>query len=363
LLQNGNHFLKKLDLKALFTFINLKEGIKMNSSQLKKLVILIPVLALFLTACMDDSSKPLKSRPFPETIKIEGIAQNPEGIEYNKKDNTFLLSSLNAEPIIKVNFDGTFKSFTSGEEFPLSTAGLQIDYKRNRLLVAAFNGAELLDKDPATKGTSYLRVYNLETGVIEQDINLSFLAPNANTYLANDLAVDNDGNVYISDWYAHIIYKVDLAGNPSIFWTNETGIPSGPNGLDFHPDGYLLVSLLNVNDKWLYVDYGLVKIPVNNPKSAKIVNISNVGYGGFDGMFINAKGNVVGVTNDGVSPGGNMLIELSGKNNWESARVINSKDITASTTVAITPDNKQYVINQDFSNNLQETWTIKQIKF
>jgi len=335
----------------------------MKSTTLKKLRTIIPVFVILFTASTNVAVESLKTTVFPEIIKIKGIAQNPEGIEYNKKDNTFLLSSLNAGPIIKVNFDGTFKPFTSGEKFPLSTAGLQIDYRRNRLLVAGFNGAELFDKDPATKGTAYLRVYNLETGIIEQDINLSFLAPDASAYFANDIAVDNDGNVYISDWYAHIIYQVDLAGKPNIFWTNKTGIPSGPNGLDFHPDGYLLVSILNVNDKWLYADYGLVKIPVNDPKSAIIVDISNSGYTGFDGMVINAKGNVVGVTNNGISPGGNMLIELSGKNDWKSAKVINSKDITASTTVASTPDNKHYVINQDFTNDLQKAWTIEQIKF
>ena len=335
----------------------------MKSIQLKELGAIIPAFVMLFTVSTNTAAESLKSTIFPKTIKIEGVAQNPEGIEYNKKDKTFLLSSLNADPIIKVNLDGAFKPFTSGEKFPLSTAGLQVDYKRNRLLVAGFNGTELFDKDTKTKGIAHLRVYNLDTGVIEQDINLSSLIPDASAYFANDLAVDNDGNVYISDWYAKVIYKVDLKGKPSVFWTNETGIPSGPNGLDFHDDGYLLVSILNVNDKWLYADFGLVKIPVNDPKSAKIVAFSNSGYTGFDGMFINAKGNVVGVTNNGKTPGGNTFIELSGKNNWESAKVINSKAITASTTVAVTPDNKQYVINQDFSNDSAKNWTIEQIKF
>jgi hypothetical protein len=154
-----------------------------------------------------------------------------------------------------------------------------------------------------------------------------------------------------------------LDGNPSVFWSNETSIASGPNGLDFHSDGYLLVSILNVNDKGLYSDYGLVKIPMNNPKLATVINISDSKFTGFDGMVINAKGNVVGVTNNGKSPGGNMLIELLGKDDWKSAEVINAKAITTGTTVAITPDNKNYVINQDFSNNFAKTWTMERIKF
>ena len=300
---------------------------------------------------------------FPAAITVKKIAQNPEGIEYDKNDQTFLLSSLNASPIIKVYLNGTYKPFTSGEKFPLSTAGLQIDYKRNRLLVAGFNGAELFDQDPETKGTSFLRIYNLKTGVIEKDINLSSLVPDADAYFANDVAVDDDGNVYISDWYANVVYKVDLNGKPSVFWVNETGVSSGANGLDFHPDGFLLVSLLSVNEKGLYADYGLIKIPLNNPKLALVINISDSKFSGFDGMVINDKGNVIGVTNDGTSPGGNLLIELSSKNAWQSAEVINAKGIRASTTVAITPNYKHYVINQDFSSNNTETWTIEQVEF
>ncbi len=332
---------------------------------MKKLFFLIAGISVIVTSCNITSNTTEKDSKteFPDAIKIEGIAQNPEGIAYNKNDKTFFLSSLNAAHIIKVSLDGTFKPFTSGEKFPLSTAGLQIDYERNRLLVAGFNGMELMDKDPATKGTAFLRVYDLETGVIEQDINLSYLVPDAAMYFANDIAVDNDGNAYVSDWYAGVVYKVDLEGNASVFWSNKTGIPSGPNGLDFHKDGYLLVSILTVNDKGLYSDFGLVKIPVDDSELAKIVEFSNSGYAGFDGMVLKTNGNVIGVTNNGTTPGGNMLIEISSKNNWETAEVIYSKAINASTTVAVTPDNKKYVINQNFSNPMAETWTIERIEF
>jgi sugar lactone lactonase YvrE len=343
---------------------------------MKKVLLISAVLFAFLVSCNDDANKSdaqkteqnekkveVVKQDFPTVINIKGIAQNPEGIEFDKNDKTFLLSSLNAGPIIKVNLDGTYKAFTSGEKFPLSTAGLQIDYKNNRLLVAGFNGTELMDKDPKTKGTAYLRVYDLKTGKIEKDINLSSLLPEASAYFANDIAIDNEGNAYISDWYARAIYKVDLDGNASVFWTNETGIPSGANGLDFHPNGYLLVSILTVNDKGLYADYGLVKIPIKDPKSAKVVNFTNAGFTGFDGMVLKSDGKVVGVTNNGTGAGGNTFIEISSDDNWSNAKVINTKSIKASTTVAVTPDNDYYIINQDFTNGEAKNWTIEQIKF
>ena len=327
---------------------------------MKNLLILFAAISMIAISC-----QACGRTKFPDTIKIEGVAQNPEGIEYDKNDKTFLLSSLNAGPIIKVNMDGTYKPFTSGEPYPLSTAGLQVDYEHNRLLVAGLNGAELFDGDPKTKGIANLRVYNLETGVMEKDINLSSLVPDAPAYMANDIAVDNEGNAYVSDWYAGVVYKVDINGKPSIFWQNDTGIPSGANGIDFHPDGYLLVSLVAVNEVGLYTDFGLVKVPVSNPGSATLVDLSSTSYTGFDGMVIKSNGNVVGVTNNGTSPGGNTLMELSSDNNWKTAKVVNSKEIKPSTTVAITSDNLNYIINQDFSPQAaaSETWTIERIDF
>ena len=336
---------------------------------MKKLILLLVIALGLTTACNSQSSK-IKAtseegkNKLPNTVKIEGVAQNPEGIEFNKKDNTFLLSSLNAGPIIKVNPDGTYKPFTSGEPYPMSTAGLQIDYINNRLLVAAFNGMELYDNDPATKGIANLRIYNLETGVLEKDINLSSMMPNAPAYMANDIANDKEGNVYISDWFAGVVYKVNKKGEPNLFWKNETEIPSGANGIDFHPDGYLLVSLVSVNENGLYANYGLVKIPIDNPKTAKVVNIDE-GYRGFDGMVIKSNGNVVGITNNGNTPGGNTLIELSSDNNWQSAKIINSTEIKPSTTVSITSNNLNYIINQDFSPQAaaSKNWTIEKIDF
>ena len=341
---------------------------------MKRILLTTAVIAIAFASCKADtkstnnetnttSSVKKEEIKLPEFVKVTGIAQNPEGIEFDKTDNTFLLSSINAGPIIKVNPDGTFKPFTSGEKFPLSTAGLEIDYKRNRLLVAGFNGTELMDNDPKTKGAAFLRIYNLKTGVIEKDINLSGLLPDASAYFANDIAVDDKGNVYITDWYARVVYKVDLDGNPSVFWKNETGIEAGANGIDFNSDGYLLVSLLTVNEKGLYDNYGLVKIPVNDAKSAKLVNFKDKGFTGFDGMVIKSNGNVIGVTNNGTSAGGNTLIELSSNDNWKSAKIINSKSIPASTTVAITPSNENYVINQDFTKPMKEDWIIQQVKF
>ncbi len=340
---------------------------------MKKTFVLFAVISLTVISCNNNQKVEENNTTkieeekevvvYPEMIKIEGISLNPEGIEFNKKTESFFLSSLNALPIVEVQLDGSYKKFTSGEEFPLSTAGLHIDYKNNRLLVAGFNGLELMDGNPETKGVSFLRVYNLETGILEQEVLLSSLVPNADAYFANDLTVDSEGNVYVSDWYAKVIYKVNLKGEASVFWENKTGIPSGPNGIECHSDGYLIVSILNVDEKGLYSDYGLVKIPLENSNLAKLIDVSGEKFTGFDGMIIDVNGSIVGVTNDGENPGGNLLVELKGDDNWASAKVASSKNIVPSTTVAVTPENKYFIINQDFVDSQKDSWVIEQIKF
>lgn len=325
---------------------------------MKKTVLLSLVAASILTTGCANTA------PLPQTISIKNVAQNPEGIEYDKTDNTFLLSSINAQPIIKVQADGNFTPFTSGEAFPLSTAGLQVDYKHNRLLVAGFNGMELMDNKPETKGAAFLRIYDLKTGKLQKDINLSHVVPEAQAYFANDIAVDKQGNAYVSDWYAKVIYKVDMQGKVSVFWKNDLStVKSGVNGLDVHPDGYVIASLLSVNKKGLYEDFALVKIPVNDASKAQYVSLENQGFAGFDGMVLKDNGSIVGVTNNQKTPGGNTLIELSSSTNWKSAKVIQTKTIPASTTVAVTPDNKNYVIQQNFMDNFKKEWNINHVEF
>ena len=132
--------------------------------------------------------------------------------------------------------------------------------------------------------------------------------------------------------------------------------------IDFNKNGYLLVSLISV-DKGLYTKYALIKIPLNNPNSASRVDIKESEFAGFDGMVVTPKGNIIGVTNNQKTAGGNMLIELESKDNYKSAEVINYKNIKPSTTVAITPNGIYYVINQDFSDNNKKSRSIEQIKF
>jgi hypothetical protein len=62
---------------------------------MKRQLIQLSLAAVVLTAsvCAKETPAPTEQN----SITIEGIALNPEGIEYDSTDKTFLLSSFNAQ--------------------------------------------------------------------------------------------------------------------------------------------------------------------------------------------------------------------------------------------------------------------------
>lgn len=282
---------------------------------------------------------------YPEEITFNATGQNPEGIEYNPQTNTFYLSAINKNPsIISVGFDGSVKTFSNDKDaVSRASFGLQVDLKNNRLLACA-NGQRV----------GNVTIYNLKNGDLEHTINLSSLLPEKESYQINDLMVDNNNNIYVTGRLEDVIYKIDIKLKPSVFFQKE-GFTK-PNGIVYHPEGYLLVSFSNQNSTF-------VKIPINNPNAVELIVIKDFNFLGFDGMVLNEKGNVVGVTFAPDSKGDYFVVELSSDDNWKSAKVLNSKNTKKSTTIAQVKPNLYYVINQNWKNKKAENWTLEKVAF
>ncbi|KFK37478.1 hypothetical protein AALP_AA4G262500 [Arabis alpina] len=119
-----------------------------------------------------------------------------------------------------------------------ASAGIIIDRVRNRLLVAV---ADLI-------GNRYsaLAAYDLSTW---QRVFLTELSLHSKEKsFADDVAVDEQGNAYVTDAKASKIWKVDVNGKvvstirsplfrPSGWYNNLVAL----NGIVYHPDGFLIV--------------------------------------------------------------------------------------------------------------------------
>jgi ribosomal protein L24E len=286
-------------------------------------------------------------------ITVKAPGHFPEGVEYNIKTGEFFLGSLSKKGVIKFHKDGNVKQFSSSA--PMQIAGIHIDYKKSKLYATGLNRQEAFDKDPNTHGNANLFIYDLATGKLEQNIDLKPTNPNQAAYFANDITNDENGNIYISDFRAGAIYKVDKNNKPSLFYKGDKlGLA---NGLEVVGENLIVSDVVPRDGKWQ-----LVKIPLDNPQATTRVMIDDPIYRGFDGMLVNSDGTIVGITHN-KQKSASFLIQLKSDDNFKSAKVIaKSASDTRLTTVARIQDGEYYALQQNFKNPKKANWSLEYMK-
>ncbi|MCM8569813.1 hypothetical protein NE848_10510 [Gramella jeungdoensis] len=234
-------------------------------------------------------------------ITINETDLYPEGIEYDIRNNRFLISSITRGDIGQV-INGEYSVFISDENL-VSTLGIHIDHTTKRLLVTNTN----IDGSFAE-----LVVYNL-TGENIFYADLGGLSEGG--HLVNDVTTDNHGNAYVTDSYAGIIYKVDPAGNASIFFEDPDLAPIpgnfGLNGIDYDPRGFLLVSHIQNNT--------ILKFPIDDPGDYSLVEIP-IPLFSPDGIYLDNPNELIVVSND--FGGEKARVQIFGtRDSWETAYV------------------------------------------
>ena len=285
------------------------------------------------------------------TVNSPGLF--PEGVEYNTKTGEFFLGSLGGNGIIKANKDG--KAIQFSNEAPLQIAGIHIDYKKNKLYAAGLNRTEAFDKDPNTHGNANLFIYDLSSGKLENNIDLTSVNPNQEAYFANDITYDKNGNVYVSDFKAGAVYKIDSNNKPSLFYKGDMlGLA---NGLEVVDDKYIIVSDVVPRDgKWQ-----LVKIPLDNPSNTSRVIMNDDIYRAFDGMLVNSDGTIIGVTHNKEKTA-SYLLKLESNDEWKTAKVVGKAlSKTRFTTVAKVKDGEYYALQQNFKDPKKADWILEHV--
>ncbi len=270
----------------------------------------------------------------------------PEGVSYDSVSKSYFLGSLTEPVVYRINSNKQIGRFVYDKDI-VSSAGVHIDTQRRRLLVTSL--------DLGTSGVSELKqkatragigIYSLKTA--ERIAFVDLAQGLSGKHLSNDIALDTDGNIYITDSFSPIIYKVDTNYKPSILIQDPEfeGEGFNLNGIVFHPDGYLIVSNYSSNS--------LYKVPLKNPKNWSKIELSTT-LSGPDGLVLLSENKLAVIEN---SDGGNVSI-LHSTNNWHSAKLKSAHSLdSAFPTTATLAKGKLMVldgqIDKLFSGNKSE---------
>ncbi len=294
----------------------------------------------------------------PETDSINFVSYNtailpllPEGIEYDPNKEAFIVSSALSGSINVIRTDGSFSNLVQPAIFNGNgTFGLQIDTTNSRLLAV---GANIQDPTVA-----WLFRFNLADGALIDSINLASLNTGPGLTFVNDVAVDSEGNAYVTNSDRGIIYKVDVEGEASIFFQDNSLTPPNPitqtgfNGIEYHEDGFLLV-VHSVNDK-------IYKILIDDPSEFTEVSIPDGFLRSGDGMFLDGEELVVisntaseAVDSDVSNPVVPFVTKFMSSDDWNSAAPVGDTyatgDVFPTTVVKVGED---YFINYAYFNFL-----------
>jgi sugar lactone lactonase YvrE len=279
----------------------------------------------------------------PEKISFQSDNLFPEGITYDTKKDLIYVSSLKQGKISSVDKQGVCKTVCEDERL-ISTVGLKYSSKNNKIYVLnADIGASAKSTAASKFNLAQLAIIDVASAKLETLVDLSGLV--AGKHFPNDLTLDNEDNVYITDSYAHVVYKVDKNQKASIFSQSALFKPDsatlGLNGIAYSKEGYLLVAKS--------VAGSLLKVSIKDPSLVEKVNLPEPMFW-VDGIYFITEKELVIVRNRFTK-----TVFLKSDNHWGSATIVSEKinsDLTP-TTVTVNKD-KVYVINSRLSEMKKE---------
>lgn len=275
--------------------------------------------------------------PWPELTLVLEPGLMPEGIEYDPTRDLMLIGSLSQGTIHHVDRDGVHTPFITSENL-VASVGLEVDEERGRVLAAVLGEGR--------QGAA-LGIYDLETGEELAFVDLASLTPDAAGHFTNDVAVDDDGNAYLSDSAAGVFYRVTPEGEASIFLADESFVGQFViNGLAYHPNGYLIA-----------VRGGeLIKIPVDDPAAWTEVE-SQDSFAGGDGLVFLNPTTLVVVRSNGV-------LRAESMDDWQSASVTGTfEPMPETATTGAVRGDEVFIVYANFSNPQADAYPIQKVIF
>jgi hypothetical protein len=261
----------------------------------------------------------------------------PEGIEYDQANKRLLTGSLAEGSIFVIGNDGSVTPFVTDPQL-VSSVGIEVDEPRDRLLVA--NSDRAVFGTPGAVGQAKLGVYSLTTGERLAMVDLGAVIRNPTqpaAYFANDVTVDNDGNIYVTDTRQNVVYRVDADYDADVLHRfTDLGQNVALNGIVYHSGGYLLVA----------AGSDLYKVPVSDPRATTRVTVAEP-VPGSDGVVWAADGRLVITSNSADNP---RVVALTSSDNWATAQTAGSATLQGQATTAAAVGDDIYAVHPHFAD-------------
>lgn len=278
----------------------------------------------------------VSSFTFGQNIAIHADKLYPEGTAYSKKQHVFFISSINTGQIGKLDFKGNYKTFTNDPDL-VASIGILADEKSNTLFVTNVDNGVAVKTSAATAyHLSELIGYDLTSGKRKFKVDLGKLNPGHPNFI-NDLTQDKDGNVYVTNSFSPMIFKIDKEHHATVFAQHDawTGDGFNLNGIVYHPDGYLIAAQSNKGI--------LYKISLKDPADIKTVKVDELK--GADGLILNGENELIAVSNASYK-----IFRLKSADNWTSANIISSiPSVLPFPTTGVLVEGKYHVLNAKLS--------------
>ncbi len=269
---------------------------------------------------------------YGQNIPIHVQSLYPEGTAYSKKQDVFFISSIQSGQIGKLDRKGNYSAFTNDPEL-VATVGIRADENNNTLYVTNVDNSVAVNSNPATAfKMSELIGYDLKTGARKFKIDLAKLNPGQANFI-NDMTLDAEGNLYVTNSFSPLIFKIDKNHKASIFAQNEEWKGEGfnLNGIVYHPNGYLIVAQSRTGV--------LYKINTKNPTDVQVIQAET--FKGADGLIINGSHELVVICN-----GAGKIFQVKTTDDWKTARVVGVKEsVLPFPTTGVLVNNTYHVLN------------------
>ncbi len=183
--------------------------------------------------------------------------------------------------------------------------GLAFHPISGHLLVLDFGAGNVLDVDSHTGDSSvFSAIPSNAPGTA-----------NPATSGINALCFDKEGNVYVSDSFQGVIWKIGPSGGPPSIWVTDPSLvpngipPFGANGVQFNNEHTAMFVANTANDT-------LVQVPVNPDRSAGKPSVFTNSINGADGVIIDKHDNIWVAANQAdeivvVDPSGKVIAKLA----------------------------------------------------